>query len=149
MTDTHLGGMRIARILLVEDDPDDVEITQRAFDRAKIGNHLTVVNDGQAALDFLYKLCTDQEDPGADMVLLDLELPKVDGRAVLREIWADRRLRHIPVIILTASEREDDLIQSYKGGAVAFLRKPVSVERLLTAVGDLPDYRLYIARLAK
>ncbi|MFI5395529.1 MAG: response regulator [Candidatus Binatia bacterium] len=150
MTETQVGGVRIARILLVEDDPDDVEITRRAFERAKIGNQLTVVDNGQAALDFLYQNCSaHHDDPGTDMVLLDLEMPKLDGRAVLREIWGDRRLRHIPVIVLTASEREDDLIQSYKGGAVAFLRKPVSVERLLTAVGDLSDYRLYIARLSE
>ncbi len=149
MAETHVSGARIARILLVEDDPDDVEITRRAFDRAKIGNELTVMDNGQAALDFLYCNCTEHDDPGTDMVLLDLGMPKLDGRAVLREIWADRRLRHIPVIVLTASEREDDLIESYKGGAVAFLRKPVSVERLLNAVGDLHDYRLYIARLSK
>ncbi len=149
MAETHVSGARIARLLLVEDDPDDVEITRRAFERAKIGNELTVMDNGQAALDFLYHNCTEHDDPGTDMVLLDLEMPKLDGRAVLREIWADRRLRHIPVIVLTASEREDDLIESYKGGAVAFLRKPVSVERLLNAVGDLHDYRLYIARLSK
>ncbi len=149
MAETHVSGARIARILLVEDDPDDVEITRRAFDRAKIGNELTVLDNGQAALDFLYHNCNEHDDPGTDMVLLDLEMPKVDGRTVLREVWADRRLRHIPVIVLTASEREDDLIQSYKGGAVAFLRKPVSVERLLNAVGDLRDYRLYIARFSE
>ena len=149
MADAQVSGTRIARILLVEDDPDDVEITRRAFERAKIGNELTVIDNGQAALDFLYDNCTEHDDPGADMVLLDLEMPKLDGRAVLREIWSDRRLRHVPVIILTASEREEDLIQSYKGGAVAFLRKPVSVERLLNAVGDLHGYRLYIARLSK
>ena len=147
MSTTQLGGARVARILLVEDNPDDAEITQRALDRAKIGNTVTVVRDGQAALDLLYRNCMDRDDPAIDLVLLDLGLPPVDGRTVLREIWADKRLRHIPVIVLTGSQREDDLIESYKGGAVAFLRKPVNVERFLTAIGDLSGYRLFIARL--
>lgn len=147
MAEPQMPRARIARLLLVEDDPNDVEITRRAFERAKIGNDLTVVGDGQAALDYLYRNCTEYDDPRADMILLDLGLPKVDGRATLRQIWGDRRLRHIPVVILTASDREEDLIDSYKGGAVAFLRKPVSVERLLNAVGDLHGYRLYISRV--
>ncbi len=144
----QIAGARAARLLLVEDNPDDVEITRRAFERAKIGNPLSVVEDGQAALDLLYRNCTEREGPSIDLVLLDLELPKLDGRAVMREIWADKRLRHIPVIILTGSEREDDLIDSSKGGAVAFLRKPVDVERLLTAIGDLHGYRLFIAHVS-
>jgi two-component system response regulator len=145
MAETQIAGVRVARILLVEDNPDDVEITRRAFERAKIGNPLRVVGDGQDAMDLLYRNCSEQGDPGIEMVLLDLGLPRLDGRAVMREIWADKRLRHIPVIILTASERENDLIEAYKGGAVAFLRKPVDVERLLTAIGDLHGYQLFIA----
>ena len=142
----QVAGMQVARILLVEDNPDDAELTQRAFERAKIGNALSVVGDGQAALDLLYATWADPRQAPIDMVLLDLSLPKLDGRAVLAAIYKDKRLRHIPVIILTGSEREDDLIQAYKGGAVAFLRKPVDVPRLLTAIGDLHDYRLFIAR---
>lgn len=147
MKETQIAGARVARILLVEDNPDDVELTRRAFARAKIGNHLAVVGDGQSALDLLYRNCSNEGEPGIEMVLLDLGLPQLDGRAVMREIWADKRLRHIPVIILTASEREDDLMEAYKGGAVAFLRKPVDVERLLTAIGDLHGYQLFIMRV--
>jgi CheY-like chemotaxis protein len=146
MGETRIAGARVARLLLVEDNPDDAEIARRAFDRAKIGNTVTVVEDGQAALDLLYRNYSELDEPGIDLVLLDLQLPRLDGRAVLRAIWADKRLRHIPVIVLTGSEHEDDLIESYKGGAVAFLRKPVDVERLLTAIGDLNGYRLYIAK---
>lgn len=149
MSETQIGGGRIARILLVEDNPDDVEITRRAFERAKIANPLSVVGDGQDALDLLYRNCSDRGEPGVEMVILDLGLPRLDGRAVMREIWADKRLRHIPVIILTASERENDLIEAYKGGAVAFMRKPVDVERLLTAIGDLHGYQLYIVQFAQ
>lgn len=148
MAEMQIAGARAARLLLVEDNPDDVDITRRAFERAKIGNPLTVVEDGQAALDLLYRNCSEPEGSRIDLVLLDLELPKVDGRAVMRAIWADKRLRRIPVIILTGSGREDDLIDSYKGGAVAFLRKPVDVERLLTAIGDLHGYRLFIAHVS-
>lgn len=148
MKDSEIAGARVVRILLVEDNPDDVEITRRAFERAKIGNPLSVVTDGQSALDLLYQNCSECGEPGVEMVLLDLGLPRLDGRAVMREIWADKRLRHIPVIILTASEREDDLIEAYKGGAVAFLHKPVDVERLLTAIGDLHGYQLFIARVS-
>jgi len=146
-TTTLTGGVKTARILLVEDNPQDAEMTRRAFERAKIGNPITVVDSGEAALDFLYRHCADRDAPEVDLVLLDLGLPKLDGRGVLRQIAADKRLRHIPVIILTGSEREDDLFAAYKGGAVAFLRKPVAVERLLTAIGDLHGYRLLIARL--
>ncbi|MBI3784740.1 MAG: response regulator [Deltaproteobacteria bacterium] len=136
---------RVARILLVEDDPQDVEITRRAFDRAKIGNSITVVTDGESALERLTTTRGDVDDR-FDMVLLDLGLPKMDGRTLLREIYSDKRLRHIPVVVLTGSNDENDLINAYKGGAVAFLRKPVNVDRLLNAIGDLHGYRLYIAR---
>jgi two-component system, response regulator len=137
---------RIARILLIEDNPDDAEITQRAFTRAKIANTIKVVNDGESALE---QLLQSYGDPQGcfDMVLLDLGLPRMDGRAVLRAIHGDKRIRHIPVIILTGSDEGDDLISAYKGGAVAFMHKPVSTEHLLSAIGDLHEYRLYIARL--
>ena len=140
---------RVMRILLVEDNPDDVEITRKAFERAKIGNPITVMENGKAALDLLYRNCIKQREPGFDLVLLDLSLPGMDGLTVLRSIWADKRLRHTAVIILTGSEREADLIAAYKGGAVAFLRKPVEVERLLAAIGDLHGYRLLITRTAE
>jgi two-component system response regulator len=149
MKESGIAGGRMVRILLVEDNPDDVEITRRAFERAKIGNPLSVVGDGQDALDLLYRNCSEQGEPGVEMMLLDLGLPRLDGRAVMREVWADKRLRRIPVIILTGSERENDLIESYKGGAVAFLHKPVDVERLLTAIGDLHGYQLFIARFSE
>ena len=139
-------GIKVPRLLLVEDDRDDAELTRRALARAHIGNALTIVADGQSALELLYRQAMDESDDFG-MVLLDLGLPKVDGRDVLKKIWADRRLRHIPVIVLTGSESEEDMLKSYKSGAVAFLRKPVDVDRLLRAVGELPDYRLLIARV--
>ncbi len=146
MKDTRISGGRIAGILLIEDDPDDAEITRRAFVRAKIGNPITVVGSGEEALDLLTPRTGQRSEPMIDLVLLDLGLPKLDGRGVLREIWADKRLRHIPIIMLTGSRREDDLIEAYKGGAVRFLQKPIDVGHLLIAIGDLHGFQLFITR---
>ncbi len=138
-------SIHVPNLLLVEDNPDDVLITRRALERAHIGNHLTVVEDGEQALELLYREAMQGNDQ-IGIILLDLGLPKVDGRTVLKKVWDDRRLRHIPVIVLTGSDEEDDMVKSYKSGAVAFLRKPVQVDQLLRAVGDLHGYRLLIAR---
>jgi CheY-like chemotaxis protein len=137
--------IRVPRLLLVEDNPDDAELTRESLARAHIGNELTVVGDGEAALEILYQQVMD-EDEEFGLVLLDLQLPKINGDEVLQRIWSDKRLRHIPVIMLTGSASEEDMLKSYKSGAVAFLRKPVDVDRLLRAVGDLHDYQLLIAR---
>lgn len=145
MTKAAGSPIHVPNLLLVEDNPDDVVITRRALERAHIGNHLTVVEDGEAALELLYREAMQGSDQ-IGMILLDLGLPKVDGRTVLRKIWDDRRLRHIPVIILTGSDEEDDMVKSYKSGAIAFLRKPVQVDQMLRAVGDLHGFRLLIAR---
>lgn len=142
-----MSGIHVPNMLLVEDSEDDVAITRRALARAHIGNHLTVAHDGQEALDLLYAdAMAGSERFG--LVLLDLGLPKVDGREVLKRIWGDRRLRHIPVIVLTGSDEDEDMVRSYKSGAVAYLRKPVQVDQLVRAVGDLHGYRLLIARVA-
>ena len=141
-----LTDATIPRLLLVEDNPDDVAITQRALERAHIGNKLTVVGDGEAALDLLYQEFHEHRE-SVGMIILDLGLPKIDGREVLRRVWGDRRFRHIPVIVLTGSDEEEDLLKSYRSGAVAFLRKPVQVDQLLRAIGDLHGYRLVIVRL--
>ncbi len=145
MTKAASPSIHVPNLLLVEDNPDDVLITRRALERAHIGNHLTVVEDGEQALELLYREAMQGNDQ-IGIILLDLGLPKVDGRTVLKKVWDDRRLRHIPVIVLTGSDEEDDMVKSYKSGAVAFLRKPVQVDQLLRAVGDLHGYRLLIAR---
>ncbi len=141
------SGIDIPSLLLVEDDPDDAELTQRALARAGIGNRMTVVSDGEAAMEILYRQAMTGSDE-VGLILLDLGLPKLDGREVLRRVWEDRRLRDIPVIVLTGSAKEEDMLRSYKSGAVAFLRKPVDVDRLLRAVGELHGYRLLIARVS-
>ena len=145
MAATRTEGLSVPRLLLVEDNPDDAELTREALARAHIGNELTVVRDAETALEMLYQKAMD-DTPEFGLVLLDLGLPKMDGREFLKRVWGDRRLRKTPVIVLTGSEREEDMLRSYKSGAVAFLRKPVDVDRLLGAVGDLHGYQLLIAR---
>ena len=147
MTKTSGGSaVQIPKLLLIEDNPDDVELTRRALRRARIGNEVIVVGDGAEGLDILYRGAL-EADTEVGLILLDLGLPKVDGREVLERVWADRRLRHIPVIVLTSSDKDEDMVRSYKSGAVAFLRKPVQVDRLLHTVGDLRGYQLLITRV--
>ena len=146
MGDTNPTTAHVPNLLLVEDSDDDVLITKRALERAHIGNSLSVARDGQQALDMLYSDAMEGRERFG-LILLDLGLPKVDGREVLTKIWGDRRLRHIPVIVLTGSDEDEDMVRSYKSGAVAYLRKPVQVDQLLRAVGDLHGYRLLITRV--
>ena len=107
MATSSVSQIQIPTLLLVEDNPDDVFITRRTLERAHIGNPLTVVEDGEKALEFLYREAMEGSDR-TGLVLLDLGLPKMDGRTVLRKIYDDKRLRHIPVIILTGSAEEDE-----------------------------------------
>jgi two-component system, response regulator len=131
-------------ILLVEDNPSDIQLTQRAFAKSKIANALIVAEDGQAALDFLFT------NPSADLpavVLLDLNLPRVGGLEVLRRIRAEPRTRLMPVVILTTSKEEQDIIESYSLGANSYIRKPVSFAEFSAAVAQLGMYWLALNEL--
>lgn len=144
MSQVQISDAQIARILVVEHEPRDAEIIERAFRRAKIGNPLTVVAGGSAALDLLYSHCGEKGgDPGFGMVLLDLDLPESGGPALLEVLEADKRLRGLPVIVLSGSTQYD-LLALYKRGALAVLTKPIEVDRLLLALGDLQGYQLFI-----
>jgi len=134
-------------ILLVEDNPDDELLTLRAFNHNHIVNHVDVVRDGQEALDFLF--CEGQwagrdscETP--QIVLLDLKLPKIGGLEVLRRIRRDDRLRKLPVVILTSSSEESDVVASYDLGANSYVRKPVDFAEFCSAVRDLGLYWLML-----
>ncbi|MBI4264657.1 MAG: response regulator [Acidobacteria bacterium] len=134
-------------ILLVEDNPDDVELTLRAFERSKLANDIIVARDGAEALDYL--LATGAHagrDPAAlpEVVLLDLKLPKVDGLEVLQRIRADERTRRLPVVILTSSKEERDVLRSYDLGANSFVRKPVDFVQFLDAARHLGLYWLVL-----
>jgi CheY-like chemotaxis protein len=129
----------LGRILLVEDDPRDVELTLTALDDYKLANEVVVARDGQQALDYLrcqgeYKTRVN-ENPA--VLLLDLKLPKVDGLEVLKEIRADERLKLIPIVVLTSSQEEKDMIRSYTLGVNAYVVKPVDFHEFINAVKEL------------
>jgi CheY-like chemotaxis protein len=129
----------LGRILLVEDDPKDVELTLTALEEYKLANEVVVVHDGEEALDYLYRrgaFATRSTDNPA-VLLLDLKLPKVDGLEVLQQIKADAKLKLIPVVVLTSSHEERDMITSYKLGVNAYVVKPVDFHEFVNAVKEL------------
>jgi len=143
-------SLKPAEILLVEDNLDDVEITLRAFRKVRVANTVHVVRDGQEALDFLFREGDhgDRADaPQPDVILLDLNLPKVNGLEVLDKIRASDGLSTIPVIVLTVSERQEDVDKSYKLGANTFITKPVDFEKFVHAMEVLGEYWMVIAKL--
>jgi len=133
-------------ILLVEDNPDDVELTQLAFKKNNFGNDIIVVDDGQKAIDFLIE---DREN-GIDkygypeLILLDLKLPKLNGHEVLKVIKSTDKLKRIPVVILTSSQQEEDIIKGYDLGANSYVRKPVDFQDFLDVVNKMGVYWLAI-----
>jgi two-component system response regulator len=132
-------------ILLVEDNPKDVLLTERAFKQSKIANELHVVHDGAEALEYLLgPEAGTPARPAPALVLLDLKLPKVDGLEVLRRIRADDRTRLLPVVILTSSNEEHDVVQGYGNGANSYIRKPVDFTQFTEAVGSLGLYWLVL-----
>lgn len=136
---------RSRTILLIEDNPDDVELTLRAFTKSNLVNDIVVARDGKEALDYLF--ATDRHagrSPSLEpeVVLLDLKLPKVDGLEVLKRIRADARTRRLPVVILTSSKEERDVLQSYDLGANSFVRKPVDFGEFVDAARQLGLYWL-------
>ncbi len=130
-------------ILLVEDNPSDVALTQRALAKSRIANELAVAEDGQEALDYLFGPGAQTEQPLPELpalVLLDLKLPKLNGREVLQRLRQDTRLRNVPVVILTSSSQDEDVIAAYLHGANSYVRKPVLFEPFMAAVKQLGLY---------
>lgn len=139
--------MRHKEILLVEDNPDDVELTRIAFDEAKVANRLVVVRDGAEALDYLFARGEHAGRDAADLpsiVLLDLNLPRVDGREVLQAIREDARTRSLPVVVLTTSTEPFDLESAYALGVNSYIQKPVDFERFVWAVKQVGLYWLVL-----
>jgi len=144
MIDTH--NLQPVHILLVEDNPNDVEITVRALKKGQVSNRLTVARDGREALDILEDL--KREPAGAPgLILLDLNLPKVSGLEVLQQIKSDPLTRRIPVIVLTTSTREEDVVRTYDLGVNTFITKPVRFEDFIQVVSTIQQYWIMIATL--
>ncbi|MCX5144610.1 MULTISPECIES: response regulator [unclassified Streptomyces] len=134
-------------VLLVEDDPGDELMTREAFEDNKIRNTLHVVRDGQEALDFLYCRGAYGDAPRPDLILLDLNLPKYDGRQVLEQIKQDPELSLIPVVVLTTSSAEEDILRSYKLHANAYVTKPVDLDQFIAAVRQIDEFFVTVVRL--
>ncbi|MEA2640737.1 MAG: hypothetical protein QOF51_2131 [Chloroflexota bacterium] len=142
----HRGGAPI-HILLVEDSPGDVELTLEAFKEAKVRNTVGVARDGVQALEYLRKEGRFADEPTPDLILLDLNLPKKDGREVLAEVKADEALKRIPVVILTTSSAEADILRSYELRANCYITKPVDLDQFLAVVASIEDFWLTIVKL--
>jgi CheY-like chemotaxis protein len=134
-------------VLLVEDDPGDVLMTKEAFAEHKVANRLSVVSDGVTALEFLRKEGEHAGAPTPDLILLDLNLPRMDGREVLAAVKADPGLKQIPVVVLTTSEAEEDVLRSYALHANAYVTKPVDFDRFIDVVRKIDDFFVTVVRL--
>lgn len=143
------NDLRIIDILLVEDNPGDIRLTQEVLKDGKIKNKLSVVTDGEEAILFLKKIGKYKNVSTPDLILLDLNLPKKDGREVLIEVKKDPNFSSIPVVILTTSDDERDIISSYVSHANAFITKPVDFNQFVTVVRAIEDFWLTIVKLPK
>ena len=139
-------------ILMAEDDPDDRLLARDAFHEGRVANGLLFVEDGVELLDYLHRRgpYTDPaKSPRPDLILLDLNMPRLDGREALREIKADPNLRRIPVVVLTTSKTEEDILRAYDIGASGFISKPVTFESLVGVIKTLGAYWIQIVRLPR
>jgi CheY-like chemotaxis protein len=146
---TQFEGERQIEVLLVEDDPGDVMMTREAFQDYKLRNKLHVVSDGAEAMAFLRQEGEYAGRPRPDLVLLDLNLPRMDGRQVLESIKSDPELASIPVVVLTTSENEDDVLRSYSLHANAYVTKPVDFQRFIEVVRQIDDFFVTVVRLPR
>ncbi len=141
------GSVRPIDILLVEDNPGDVELAREALGMGKLHNDLHVVNDGVAAMEFLRKTGKYAASPRPDLIILDLNLPKKDGRQVLQEIKEDDSFKRIPVVILTTSSAEEDILKTYNLHANCFITKPIDIRQFIHVVQSIEEFWLSIVVL--
>ncbi len=142
--------MKDAVVLLVEDNPAEQNLARRSFQRGHIDADLRIVSDGEEALDYLFrrgKFANALNSPKPDLILLDLNIPKIDGKQVLKSIKDDKRLAIIPVIVLTTSKKEEDIVRTYELGCNSFLIKPVEVDEFIKTLRELGSYWLKLVVL--
>jgi CheY-like chemotaxis protein len=144
---TERGGLELVDVLLVEDDPGDVLMTREAFEHYRIPNSLHVVGDGEQAMHFLRKTGEYAGMPTPGLILLDLNLPRRNGLEVLAELKADSALLSIPVVVLTTSQAEEDILRSYSLHANAYISKPVDFEKFVGVIGQIDDFFLTLVKL--
>jgi len=140
---------QLVQILLVEDSSADVELTRQALSEAKVANTVHVVADGEAAMDFVRRKGNYRDAPRPDIVLLDLNLPKKDGREVLVDLKSDPSLQSIPVVVLTTSASDRDILRSYDDHVNSYIRKPIRLEDFIHVVRSIDDYWLGIVSLPR
>jgi len=140
---------RPIEVLLIEDDPGDVLITREAFEHYKIHNTLRVARDGQEGLDYLYQRGSHKGATRPDLILLDLNLPKYDGHQLLEKIKSDPELCHIPVIVLTTSAAEEDILRSYRLHANAYVTKPVGFEQFMNVIRQIDEFFVQVVCLPR
>jgi two-component system, chemotaxis family, response regulator Rcp1 len=140
---------RAIEILLVEDNPGDVRLIREGLRDGKVWNNPHVVSDGEAALDFLYRRGQFTEAPRPDLILLDLNLPRKDGREVLKEVKSDPDLRRIPVVVLTTSKEEEDVLRAYNLAANCYVSKPVEFDEFMKVIRMIEDFWLTIVALPR
>lgn len=134
-------------ILLVEDNPGDVDLTREALEAAKVANRLFVCEDGEQALDFLFRRGEYADVPRPDLILLDLNLPKKSGQEVLEEIRADAELTKVPVVILTTSQADEDVCHAYRLHANCYVMKPVNFKQFLKVIQAIEEFWLEVVKL--
>lgn len=139
--------LELIEVLLVEDDPGDVMMIREAFEENKVRNRLSVVSDGVEALEFLRREGTYADAPRPDLILLDLNLPRRDGREVLSDVKGDPALRAIPVVVLTTSSAEEDILRSYDLHANAFVTKPVDFDSFIDVIRQIDDFFVSVVKL--
>jgi two-component system, chemotaxis family, response regulator Rcp1 len=139
--------VRAVEILLVEDSPSDTELTVEALKEAKVRNHLSIVEDGVQAMEFLRRQGEFKDAPRPDLIMLDLNLPRKDGREVLAELKSDNDLKAIPVVILTTSRAEQDVLRAYQLNANCYITKPVDFEQFLEVVRSIESFWLFVVTL--
>ena len=138
---------RPIEILLVEDNPGDARLAKEALKEAKVHNNLNVAKDGEEAMEFLHRRGKHQQAPRPDLILLDLNLPRKDGREVLAEIKAHDDIKRIPVVVLTTSEAEEDVLKAYNLNANCYVTKPVDLDQFIGVVKSIENFWLSVVKL--